>query len=151
MSQENPLHSASAGTAIPSSPVERMYYAWDDALSRNDAAALTALYASDAVLESPLIPHLLGVERGICRGRKEIRAFLDQVASRKPVVRRYYRTGYLTDGKKLMWEYPRETPDGQQMDFVEVMELNQDGLIQQHRVYWGWVGFGVLQRDAYHQ
>ena len=35
------------------------------------------------------------------------------------------------------------------MDFAEVMELNEDGLIQRHCVYWGWYGVGVLQRDAY--
>jgi hypothetical protein len=34
------------------------------------------------------------------------------------------------------------------MDFVDVMEL-RDGLIQKHRVYWGWFGFGVLQRGDY--
>ena len=28
-----------------------------------------------------------------------------------------------------MWEYPRATPDGEQMDFVEVMEIDDDGLI----------------------
>ena len=50
-----------------------------------------------------------------------------------------------------MWEYPRATPDGEQMDFVEVMELNEEGLIQNHRVYWGWYGVGVLSRDAYHR
>ena len=48
-----------------------------------------------------------------------------------------------------MWEYPRETPEGDQMDFVEVMELNDEGLIQHHRVYWGWRGFGVLEQDQY--
>jgi hypothetical protein len=37
-----------------------------------------------------------------------------------------------------MWEYPRDTPDGEQMAFVEVMEL-KGGLIQHHRVYWGLV------------
>jgi hypothetical protein len=34
----------------------------------------------------------------------------------------------------MIWEYPRETPDGDQMDFIEVMEF-KDGLIQRHRVY----------------
>ena len=24
------------------------------------------------------------------------------------------------------------------MDFVEVMEINDEGLIQHHKVYWGW-------------
>jgi hypothetical protein len=29
------------------------------------------------------------------------------------------------------------------MDIVEVMEI-RDGLIAHHRVYWGWVGAGML-------
>ena len=37
------------------------------------------------------------------------------------------------------------------MDPVEVMELNDDGLIQYHRVDWGWRGFAVLEKDAYRQ
>jgi ketosteroid isomerase-like protein len=132
-------------------PVERVYFAWDDALSRNDKAALLALYADDAVIESPLIPHVLKSERGVVRGEAEIRALLDEVAARKPPVRKFHRTGYLTDGKRLIWEYPRETPDGEQMDFVEAMELNDQGLIQRHRVYWGWYGVRVIQRDQYHR
>lgn len=128
---------------------KRIYEAWDEALSRNDVEALLALYAPDATLESPLIPHLMGAERGICRGHAELRPLFETLARRKPAVRRYHRTAFLMDGKsKMMWEYPRATPDGDQMDFVEVMEL-RDGLIQNHRVYWGWFGLGVLQRDQY--
>ncbi len=59
-------------------PVERMYFAWNDALSRNDAAGLLSLY-------------------------------------------------------------PRDAGKGEQMDFTEVVELNDKGLIQRHCVYWGWV------------
>jgi hypothetical protein len=29
------------------------------------------------------------------------------------------------------------------------MELDDDGLIRRHCVYWGWFGVGVLQRDEY--
>jgi SnoaL-like domain len=134
-----------------STPVERMYFAWNDALSRNDAKALLALYAPDAVFESPLVPHLLGPKRGVLRGHQELRPLFDKLAERKPSVRQYYRTGYLTDGKRLLWEYPREAPGGDQMDFVEAMELNRDVLIQRHCVYWGWFGVGVLQRDEYHR
>ena len=54
------------GLGLPASPVERMYFAWNAALSRNDAAALLALYAPDAVLESPLVPRLLGTKSGCC-------------------------------------------------------------------------------------
>ena len=49
------------------SPVERVYYEWDKALSENDAKALLELYAPDGVIESPLIPHLLGKKEGVCR------------------------------------------------------------------------------------
>ena len=34
------------------------------------------------------------------------------------------------------------------MDIVEVMEI-RDGLIAAHRVYWGWLGVGMLQRDEH--
>jgi len=136
---------------LQSTPIERIYVAWDDALSRNDAAALLALYAPDAVFESPLVPHLLGGDSGVLRGHNELKPLFDKLADRKPAIRRYHRTGYLTDGKRLIWEYPRVTPDGEQMDFVEAMELNRDGLIQRHCVYWGWRGVRVLQRDEYHR
>ena len=131
------------------SPAERIYYEWDKALSRNDTKALLELYAPDGVIESPLIPHLLGRKEGVCRGREDIRLLFEALAGRKPHVRQYYRTGYLTDGKRLIWEYPRAASNGDQMDFVEAMELNDDGLIQRHCVYWGWFGFGVMQRDEY--
>jgi len=36
---------SSASNGSGSTPVERMYFAWNEALSRNDAAALLALYA----------------------------------------------------------------------------------------------------------
>jgi hypothetical protein len=130
--------------------VEHIYRAWDAALSANDVEALVALYASDAVLESPLIPHLFGTASGVCRGTVEIGALLAKVAARKPEVRKYYRSGYFTDGRLLIWEYPRIIPQGEQMDFVEVMEI-ETGLIKRHRVYWGWRGFEVIKADAYHR
>jgi hypothetical protein len=76
---------------------------------------------------------------------------LERVAARKPPLRTYYRAGYLTDGDHtLIFEYPRDTPEGEQMDFVEVMEL-ANGLIQRHCVYWGWRGIKVIHDDAYHR
>jgi len=92
---------------------------------------------------------LTGTERGVLQGHEEMRPFLREVAQRKPSVRKYYRRGYFTDGKKLIWEYPRQKPDGEQMDFVESMELNDQGLIQHHAVYWGWRGVNVMLADAY--
>jgi hypothetical protein len=128
-----------------------MYFAWNDALSRNDAAALAALYGPDALFESPLVPHLLGTESGVLHEREQLRPLFERLAERKPAVRQYYRTGYLTDGKRLIWEYPRDAKGGEQMDFVEAMELNDEGLIQRHCVYWGWFGLRVLRENKYHR
>jgi ketosteroid isomerase-like protein len=128
--------------------IERIYHEWDDALSKNDIPALLVLYAPDATLESPLVPHLMGTEAGVCRGREELKRFFEILKTRKPKARQYYRTNYFTDGRKIMWEYPHTTPTGEQMDFVEVMEI-EDGLIQKHRVYWGWFGFNILKNDQY--
>ena len=65
-------------------PVERVYFAWNEALSRNDIAALLALYAPDAHFESPLVPHLLGSETGVLRGHKELCPLFAQLKERKP-------------------------------------------------------------------
>ena len=129
--------------------IDRIYRDWDKALANNDAAALLALYAPDATLESPLVPHLMGTEKGVCQGHDELKRLFEILATRKPKVRQFYRTGYFTDGRKIVWEYPHETPNGEQMDFVEVMEI-ENGLIQKHRVYWGWFGLNILKNDQYH-
>ena len=128
--------------------VERIYQLWDEALGAKDADAAAALYAPDIVLESPLVRHLLRSERGVVEGREKLRDFLHLVFARTPAIRHRYRTGFFTDGRKLMWEYPRATPDGEQMDFVEVMEI-EDGLIRRHCVYWGWRGVKVMEENEY--
>jgi hypothetical protein len=48
----------------------------------------------------------------------ELRPLFDKLADRKPPIRQYYRTTYLTDGKRLIWEYPRDAGKGEQMDFA---------------------------------
>ena len=53
-----------------------------------------------------------------------------------------------TDGHTMIWEYPRATPTGDQMDFTEVMELG-NGLIRHHRVYWGWLGVRTLTTESH--
>jgi hypothetical protein len=105
-----------------------------------------ALYADDATLETPLaVAALKDKSEGVLRGKAEIRPFFE-AAFRSPDngLGRWYRTGtYFSDGRRLTWEYPRETPQGDQVDLVEVMDV-ADGLIMHHRVYWGWVGFKAL-------
>src|SRR5690242_18707443 len=95
---------------------ESLHEAWNDALARKDVDALAALYTDDATIESPLVVYLLGEERGICSGKEAIRSFLPKVFVNQPQERRTYRNPVFTDGKTVMSEYPRATPDGDQMD-----------------------------------
>jgi ketosteroid isomerase-like protein len=123
--------------------IEHIFHAWDEALGAKDLDASTALYHPDATLESPLVCHLLGTQEGIVRGRAALRAFVERVFSHQPPQRRRHRTGFLSDGTRLTWEYPHQAPDGDQMDIVEVMEI-RNGLIAAHRVYWGWYSVSML-------
>jgi len=125
-----------------------IYLAWDKALADYNMDKLINLYAEHAIIESPLICHLLNKSKGICRGKTELRCLLDVITERRPPIRKFFKQNCFTDGKTLMFEYPRVTPDGEQIDFIEVMEI-QDGLIHYHRIYWGWKGFKVLENDAY--
>jgi hypothetical protein len=136
--------------ANPVRSVEQIYQLWDEALGARDIEAAAALYAEDTRLESPLVRHLTGSERGVIEGRDRLRDFLRVVFDRTPPSRRHFRGGFFTDGRRLIWEYPRETPDGDQMDFVESMEI-ENGLIRRHCVYWGWFGVKVLEQDSYHR
>lgn len=129
---------------------ENIYAAWDKALANNDVESLLSLYADDTVIESPLIPHILETDTGILRGKSELRSLIEKVAERKPFIRKHFKQNFFTDGKTLIFEYPRETPDGEQMDFMEVMEI-KNSLIQYHRVYWGWRGFQVIKENLYHR
>jgi len=127
---------------------ERIYHEWDEALGRKDIDAAMKLYALDIVLESPLVRHLLGGAEGVVRGRDNLRDFVKLVFASAPPLRRRHREGFFTDGRRLMWEYPRAAPDGPQMDLVEVMDI-ADGLIRRHCVYWGWLGVKVLEEDGH--
>jgi SnoaL-like domain len=128
---------------------ERVYKAWDEALGRKDIDAAVSLYAENIVLESPLVRHLLGSEEGIVHGWPALRAFVERVFARQPALRQRYREGFFTDGRRLMWEYPRVTDSGEQIDLVEVMDI-ADGLITRHRVYWGWFGVKLLEENRHH-
>jgi ketosteroid isomerase-like protein len=117
--------------------ITHIFEAWDAALGARDLDASMALYQPDATLESPLVRRLLGTDEGIVRGRENLRAFVARVFASEPPERQRFRAGFLTNGSRVTWEYPRESGNGEQMDIVEVMEI-RDGLIQHHRVYWGW-------------
>ena len=120
----------------------RIYEEWHRYAKNRDTEGLLSLYAEDAVFESPLVPAIIpGAGGGVLRGREAIKHFLEEGTHRRPnELVRWYRTGEsLTNGKTLVWEYPRETPEGEQIDILELMEIS-DGLIVNHRIYWGWKG-----------
>jgi hypothetical protein len=119
-------------TASTAEEIEHIFQRWDDALGAKDLEASMALYHEDCTLESPLVCHLLGTSEGIVRGREALRPFVQRVFAHQPPQRRRFRTGYLSDGTRLTWEYPRRADAGQQMDIVEVMEIS-GGLIKHHR------------------
>jgi steroid Delta-isomerase len=129
----------------------RIHEQWHEHAKSRNTEGLLALYAKEAVLETPLVQAIFdGRESGILHGHREIRPFFEEGARRLPnALVRWHRTGkWLTDGARLLiWEYPRQAPDGDQVDIVEVMEI-ADGLIQYHRIYWGWFGTQLLMRSA---
>jgi steroid Delta-isomerase len=126
--------------------IRHVYERWHETVLARDLDGLTALYAEDAILETPLIlATLKDRTRGILEGKREIRAFFEAgLRNLRSDLARWHRTGtFFSNGRQLTWEYPRETPQGDQIDLVEFMDI-ADGLIAHHRVYWGWVGFKAL-------
>lgn len=126
--------------------VKGIYHLQDEYAKTKQVNKLIDLYAEDASFESPLIPVILNREKGILIGRKEILEFLEEGTKRRPneLVQWYRNKEYFTNGNTLIWEYPRQTPDGSQIDILELMEINDDGKIISHRIYWGWFGTQML-------
>ena len=134
--------------------IRHIYEGWHQAVVARDLEALLALYAETAILETPLILAVQPHREGILRGKAELRPFFAagfanaKNGSGGNGLGRWYRTGvFFANGRQLTWEYPRATPEGDQVDLVEMMEI-EAGLIAQHRVYWGWVGFKALSALA---
>ncbi|HET7676143.1 MAG TPA: nuclear transport factor 2 family protein [Gammaproteobacteria bacterium] len=129
---------------------ERIYHLWDEYARTLNVDGLLSLYAPDATLETPVINAIFDTDCGVLRGHAELRHFFEEGGRRRPnaLVRWYRRPGqFQFDGQRLTWEYPREAPDGDQIDIVEVMDLSA-GLIRHHRIYWGWFGIQRLIQSA---
>jgi len=125
----------------------RIFEQWHKSVVERNLDALMALYAEDAMLETPLA-YVVSAERqdGRLQGREALRAFFAaSFAQPENGLGRWYRSGrWHASQRQVVWEYPRETPDGDQVDLVEVMDLDARGLIACHRVYWGWKGVQTL-------
>ena len=121
--------------------IRYIYEKWHQYAKERDVEALIALYADHAVFESPLVPAILDRTNGVLNGKDDIKFFLQEGTKRRPneLVKWFRRGDYLTNGRLLVWEYPRQTDEGEQIDILELMEI-ENGLIQQHRIYWGCKG-----------
>lgn len=122
--------------------INEIFEKWHEYAKNRDTEKLLYLYADDAVFESPLVPAILDDKfDGVLKGKEEIKKFLIEGTKRRPnELVKWFRTGeYLTNGKTLVWEYPRITDRGEQIDILELMEI-ESGVIKYHRIYWGWKG-----------
>ena len=119
---------------------------WDRRTRAHDIEGLLELYLRDATLESPLVPRVLDQTSGVLHGHDELRTFFVRGTESRPNdLVRWYRTGeFMFDKRTLIWEYPRQAPEWEQVDLVEVMEL-AGPRIAHHRIYWGWYGTPLLQ------
>ena len=123
--------------------IDRLFNEWHRATKAADIDALMAIYAEDAVFESPTITLVLGRPVGVVKGRKEIGDLLREVYKKLTGKNEWYRTGdYFSNGKQLVWEYPRETPNGQQAEIIEVMV--DDGASTKHFIDHAYLNGFVL-------
>lgn len=124
-----------------------MHDQWHERTLAHDIDALVELYLPEATLESPLVPRIMDTTSGVLTGHAQLRAFFERGTRGRPsdLVKFYRSEEFLFAGGRLIWEYPRETPTGDQVDLAEVMDL--DGpRIRSHRIYWGWRGTPLLRR-----
>jgi len=126
--------------------IRHIFEEWHNTIVRGDFEALMALYADDAVLESPtVVAAMPGRADGVLRGRDQIGAFFSGIVGKmQKDFGRLFRDGtYFSNGSVLIFEYRRAAPNGDQLDLVESMDI-ENGLIAYHRVYWGWKGYQAL-------
>ncbi len=130
--------------------IRNVYDRWHEGFSRNDLPAIMSLYAEHAVIETPTVLSIYpNAKDGVLHGRAAIEELFGRVLQNiSGEFKELFRTGlFLANGNLLMWEYPRLTPSGEQIDLVESMDI-EDGLIVYHRVYWGWRGYKALESTA---
>ncbi|MGH7921061.1 MAG: nuclear transport factor 2 family protein [Candidatus Dormibacteraceae bacterium] len=119
---------------------------WDRRTRAHDIDGLLDLYLPNAVLESPLVPRIMDTTNGVLTGHRQLREFFERGTHGRPnELVRFHRSGqFLFEHGRLVWEYPRQTPAGDQVDITEVMDL-AGPKIRHHRIYWGWFGTPLLQ------
>lgn len=128
----------------------QIFELWDNYAKTGNIPGLLSLYADDAHFETPLVPILMEREDGTLKTKKDLELFFLEGTKRRPnELVRWHRTGkYFIDENILIWEYPRETPIGNQVDIIEFIEMNVEGKIKRHKIYWGWFGTQMLIKSS---
>lgn len=87
------------------SDCSRIHQQWHDRAKSRDTEGLLALYAKEAVLETPLVQAIFdGRASGILRGHREIRPFFEEGARRRPnALVRWHRTGNGSPTANVCW------------------------------------------------
>jgi len=127
----------------------RIYKEWHEGFTARDLDRVMVLYAEDAAIETPAVLSMYpGAEEGILRGRQNIRELFERnFKALAGTFEGLYRSElFLSNGRYLLWEYPRLKPTGEQVDLIESMDIDE-GHIRYHRVYWGWRGMAALIRN----
>jgi steroid Delta-isomerase len=131
--------------------IRYVYESWHQMIVSRNLDGLMKLYAEDCDFESSAVLVLEKNSTGVLKGRDQIRAhfalFFSEMMAKDATVELYRPATFFSDGKTLLWEYPSKSPQGDQLDVVESMDL-ENGLIVYHRVYWGWIGHKALQAVA---
>lgn len=130
MSENLGMKVVSAGKAAA---VEHVYREWDPCTVERRARSNGRFLCAGRHTGDPTGRAPAGNEHRGPAGTRPDSVLLEKAAPRKPGKRTFHRIGYFTNGALLMREYPRATPDGEQMDFLEVMEI-EHGLIQKHKI-----------------
>src|SRR5882724_2447417 len=115
---------------------QRIYEQWHECAKNGNVEGLLNLYTPDAILETPLAMAILDdAKSGTIHGA-QMRRFFEEGTRRRPnELVRWYRDGtFFWNGHSLVWEYPRQTPQGDQVDILEVMDISE-GKITHHRIY----------------
>jgi hypothetical protein len=142
-------------TSSTEAEIHRIHTHWHAAIVTRDLEALMSLYADHAHFESPSVLAIASTQgdahakaaqpTGNLTGKPAIRHFFATgFAQLANTFTDWYRSGdVFSNGRQLVWEYPRVTPTGEQTDLVECMDI-EGGMIVAHRVYWGWRGLQSL-------
>ncbi len=108
---------------------------WLSAFNGRDLSGLLALYADDAVHESPKLRVARPETKGQVSGKDALRAWWADAFRRLPGLR-YEERSLTADGGRVFMEYLRVCPGEPSFVVAEVLEA-RDGRIRSSRVYHG--------------